>query len=83
MRCLSLTDRIPCLPFAGFALMVFDHYIGLVSWYFSVFVYLHVPEYSRFFVSGDHCWFMFIPLARYLDVVVLTNHPPPGGGGGA
>ena len=35
----------------------------------SLSVYLHVPKYCSFFCFSDRCWFMFIPLARYLDVV--------------
>ena len=41
----------------------------------SICVYLHIPKYRSFFIFSDHCWFMFIPLVRYLDVVVLTCLP--------
>ena len=50
-------------------------FIGLVSCYFSICVYLHIPKYRRFFIFSDHCWFMFIPFVRYLDIVVLTCFP--------
>ena len=47
----------------------------LVSCYFSICVYLHIPKYRSFFIFRDHWWFMFIPLVWYLDVVVLTCFP--------
>ena len=55
--------------------MVFDHYIRLISCYFSICVYLHILKYRSFFISSDRCWSMFIQLDRYLDVVVLTCFP--------
>ena len=38
----------------------------------SVCINLHIPKYRSFFIFSDLCWFMFIPLVRYLDVVVPT-----------
>ena len=41
----------------------------------AVSLCVHIAMYCSFFIFSDCPWFMFIPLVRHLDVVVLTCFP--------
>ena len=60
---------LPYLRVCRFCSYGFDYHISLVCCYFSI------AKYRSFFIFSHRHWFMFIPLVRYLDVVVLTCFP--------